>query len=90
MTREEIQAQINLATMLNDQRMYSDVHYAALIVDLEDNLDKAKSIQDLQREAFEAGRNSGYEECLEEEDRTYPHTFEDYLKSLENGATEKI
>ena len=53
---------------------------------------KSKSIQDLQKEAFEAGRsieiNSGISsssgEAFCEEVYKY-ETFEDYLKTIENG-----
>jgi len=83
MTKEEIQAQIDILRQLVDsspQQYLANLCFDKMYI-IGKNLASAKSIKDLQREAFKAGRNyfnrnvyNGYEFA----------TFEDYLKNLEN------
>jgi len=54
-------------------KYHNKIHYA------KQELAKAKSIQDLQREAFEAGRL-----CYSEAEDWIYKTVEDYLKTLED------
>jgi hypothetical protein len=84
MTKEEILAQMNiLAKLIGDRRHLHVFEFTQDIVNelnmLQPQLKLAKSIQDLQREAFEAGRdNEHYEGPYKYE------FFEDYLKSKED------
>jgi hypothetical protein len=82
MTREEIQAQINgiyyaLDFVTDDRRSYCLTE----IFRLQEQLLSAKLIQDLQEEAFEAGRK--YTSYSMGCPNTYIYeTFEDYLKDI--------
>lgn len=81
MTKEEIQAQIDLINTIQDEE--EGLELDEYIYSLEYKYAKAKSIQDLQREAFEAGRKfTSYSMGCP---NTYVYEiFEDYLKDLEN------
>lgn len=62
---------------------YNDNKVELFINSVEEQLKSAKSIQDIEREAFEAGRSSQY--IMYDYDFDY-ETFEDYLKS-KDGTT---
>jgi hypothetical protein len=97
-TKEEIQSQINVIHLLHDKYIITirdcknnlfdlDKYLTDLYTQLESR--DIKSIQDLQREAFEASRDSSYNTNIHqsrvfEDDYIYKYeTFEDYLKSIE-------
>lgn len=87
MTKEEIQAQIDLLHEIANK--YVDIPTNWFIVKrdaLKAQLRTCKSIHDLQKEAFEAGRDVNKSKYLGEpyEIRLKYKTFEDYLKTLEN------
>lgn len=81
LTKEEIQAQIDI---LNKALEYDwDIYQVEeKLLALEQQLNSAKSIIDLQKDAFEAGRIK-YPDSI----RYKYYTFEDYLKSKEDGIT---
>ena len=103
MTKEEIQAQLHIITITINivkegmKNLDAFDKITEIANKLWDQLLQSKSIQDLQREAFEAGRLIGgrdYPEirCINHSkdfgSNNYylvHRTFEDYLKSLENA-----
>ena len=79
MLKEEIQAQINILNGFAYRNLCVDVEEVdKAIAELRQRLPFIKSIQDIEREAFEAGRSSQY--IMYDYDFDY-ETFEDYLKS---------
>jgi hypothetical protein len=83
MTKEEIQAQIELYKRFKSY-MVSDRQITADISKLKRILEKSISIQDLQREAFEAGRD-----CTKYSKLFRYETFEEYLKTLKDEKIRK-
>lgn len=84
LTKEEIQTFIEgIKYVINDFQYFGETYRSSKekINDLLQQLQLAKSIQDLQKEAFEAGRKHRLKNTYEFE------SFEDYLKSKENGTT---
>lgn len=74
-TKEEIQAQIDIIEQFDSASHFSSAYFKLKL--LQTQLKEAKSIQDLQKEAFEAGRKYRLKNTYEFE------SFEDYLKSKE-------
>ena len=87
MTKEEIQGQYDLIIDLGLYNHFPD-SVIPLLAKLKIALKEAKSIKDLQREAFEAGKSAGIDLICDP--RNADFTFEDYLKSLKNGTTKEI
>ena len=87
--KEEIQAQIKSFNSILSyiQGATEDMIYDYCVdakKHLEEQLQSAKSIKDIEREAFEAGREADY---VIWQNQKYLR-FEDYLKSQENDKTQ--
>lgn len=92
MTKEEIQAKIEgfkigtdtiheFNKFVDNKDLIKGFDMITKMIDrLFEKLESAKSIQDLQKEAFEAGRKGFLPNNFGKE---YFRTFEDYLKSIE-------
>lgn len=90
-TREEIQSQVEILHIFFEDKYTPPIQEEVeqLIKNLELQLKQAKSIKDLQEEAFNAGRHQSKIdnwECEDPADWYYftLKTFEDYLKTKEN------
>jgi hypothetical protein len=81
MTREEIQAKIDAVTVFADL-VGADIRRLN-IEDLKNSLASAKSIKDLQEEAFYAARKDKFNDVPFEYNEYLYETFKDYLKTLE-------
>lgn len=79
MTKEEIQAQINIYSYLIINSDENNIFKHKQVVKyLENKLQSAKSIKDIEREAFEAGKFQ-YELC----------SYEDYKNAKQNGLAKE-
>jgi len=86
MTKEEIQAQLQL---LEDLLPLIPIVYVfdlnLRVLKLRKDYEQVRSIQDLQREAFEASRELASGWVSKMEGTPLYKTFEDYLKTIDNG-----
>ena len=91
--KEVIQGKIDIMKLLQKSYDINYEYFDETLEKLEQQLQQAKSIEDIEREAFEAGREIKEYDFYKEgikfnifNDMPYKYeTFEDYLKSKEDG-----